>query len=101
MKVLPILIFCVRMGKPKKLHELNECNVLSFAQAHENEHMDRLHQRVNRWLRDSSNSSRRYGWGARVCCACLHAPYISDYDLPEPELEEDLLPCRDSDVYSE
>ncbi len=95
-----MLFFCPRKDKPKQLHKLIERNLLSFAQIDDKDHKNQLHHRINKWLRESRDESKRHDWRIFACCNCFQPQYISDSDTPEPGLQ-DWLPRRDSDVFTD
>jgi hypothetical protein len=98
-----MLFFCSKKDKPKyqQQHQLVERNLLSLVQTHSTpSDTDQLRHRINTWLRESSDASRRHDWGLFPCCICLQPQDISDFDAPGSGLR-DWLPRRDSDVSTE
>ena len=98
-----MLFFCSKKDKPKcqQQHKLVERNLLSLVQTHSTpSDTDQLRHRINTWLRESSDASRRHDWGLFSCCICLQPQDFSDFDAPGSGLR-DWLPRRDSDVSTE
>jgi hypothetical protein len=72
-------------GEPKQLKLLIECNLLTFTETYDMDQSNHLRIRINKWLQESKNASKRRDWGIRACCTCLQPQIISDYDHPFPD----------------